>query len=385
LVSFFGGFRYLVFHHITSIASRLLEIGYLEQDVRKLYLTSDIQTHVPVTEARWKCLLPKFAVQLQHIAQLRLEEERQNAINRRGFAAERSYKSYKLTLDPYDRLHLPLDYKARHFEQIKKAICADVEEEVNFANLTDREWLGMTVEWEEVEAARLESLLLQGQDLILADSNSAQSHSDESLSLLDLATSIFTCSACSRNIVGKKQCLIHACSRATGFPLKHGRLGFDISLWSVAVLLLDFLHLDGSATWEELDLADPRIACTKCDSRHDGLVQVYNWRQMIRHAAYSRHLQGWVVLKDRSLLDSIQQTEDNSSLIKWFSNYCTGRGSKLGVLNHLEIRHGIEAPRVGIDLFLNPGHPSFDVIIPSRVLLPNDIKNENESEELNKT
>jgi hypothetical protein len=299
-------------------------------------------SHVDIVKG-WNRVQPALERAVRRQRKERLVREHKAVVGYR-------YQNYKNTLRPIDRSRLPSSHRAFAFKEIPALIYSD--KTPDFDALAPADWSRMVESWKDEEERRLCALL--------PDTKTGLGSSPRtvgSLSRLDYAKFVFSCSACGVSFTGKDRCLSHTCEDVRNWERSNIKLNSPRS--SIAVSLLKFLQMDLNSTWEDVDYLDPRIYCVNCPLQLTPGSQTYTWRQFVRgdsiirkstadsalqidHVDASGHddPEDWSRITDEDELSVIRCWENmsKSPRIQWFCNHCEQVDTKLGLLLHLEER-----------------------------------------------
>jgi hypothetical protein len=278
------------------------------------------------------------------------KQRKERLVRERKAAVEYRYQVYENTLRPIDRSRLPSSHRAFAFKEIPALI--DSDETPDFGALTPADWSRMVESWKEEEERRLYALLPDTETGLGPSPSTAGS-----LSRLDYAKFVFSCSACGVSFTGKDRCLNHACKDVRNW--EHSNIELNSPRSSIAVSLLKFLQMDPNSTWEDVDYHDPRIYCVNCPLLLTPGSQTYTWRQFVRgdyiirksttdsasqidhiHASGHDDPEDWSCITDDDELSVIRRSENmsRSPRIQWFCNHCEQVDTKLELLCHLKER-----------------------------------------------
>ncbi|KAF5358484.1 hypothetical protein D9756_001346 [Leucocoprinus leucothites] len=290
------------------IVHKLTELGWGAElellNEHQLWTFPGMRVAKPLTDRAWEALCPELIDHLEAVQALRLEQEKQDRVARRGDDLAQKIVTWSMDKSQLDALPQVLDFALS--EPFKSMLLNEADEELK---LNDLELFGefdrFLENWNGLRDQFLISLTPFSSQASESDAK-GKGKAKASPTVLDLATTFFQCPGCTEPI-SYPRVLAHEClhtfsvqsNRRDADPehlamLSNGShyrpwlcdaqdLIFDQEASSIAKMVVkECGENPDEATAERMDELDCRLECLRCAEPKKGRL-VMKWRMAILH------------------------------------------------------------------------------------------------------
>ncbi|KAK0455645.1 uncharacterized protein EV420DRAFT_1552462 [Desarmillaria tabescens] len=356
----------------SMIKTRLLDLGYTEQDVEAVRWESSVIRDAELTSQSWTRMRPSLEAVIKAYRVRKAKAARSLALRERASIVEDILKTYKQQFLPIVWREMPSLIDVCMFPAFKDVLELPTETIINEASFADamNELPDLIADWQQRRVSKLRALI--------------PSQETGQIDPLKLATTVFSCQSDCRAIITDADVWWHQCKtyRSIGRQVANvddlynapgnTELSFDTTRSVMAASLVRLASRDpATTTAEDMDILKLEFLCMndpvstydlangegKCMGR-----RVLSWRECVQRNTSLTYNQG----SDFRLLtseDEVKKMRVVRSVFNWTSSlfhcqHCTSHVDPQRyehVTKHLQDVHGIGDPLIDRDLFLTPG------------------------------
>ncbi|KAG5638918.1 hypothetical protein H0H81_008687 [Sphagnurus paluster] len=315
-----------------------------------------------LTRAVWRQFKPAIEEICEASRKIKIQQERERTMLHRKEIMSKLFSEYQKTVNPASWCNMPALPEVLRFEAFSLLYDDPSNRELSRGECMDA-IVHLPRYFEELKEEKLRFLLSE-----LPPPDATRSEDSNTLNLLNLATSVFTCISCRLDtgacLFGWDGVNVHAGCLTLA---EQGPRNIVVCAYGAKIItaLVSFLGFDPAiACQSDMDQRDARLLCACCPAkRYRGVMgrKAYTWREYIRHtvqmsAVDSEHaLARWDLLTAETTtlvcLHEEKYPDPNDNI--WMCTHCAVHFQtwvlRRIALAHVKEEHAIAVPLEGVD------------------------------------
>ncbi|KAK0476588.1 hypothetical protein EDD18DRAFT_1213926 [Armillaria luteobubalina] len=358
-----------------EIKSRLLELGYTQDDMSAIRWCNSVRKTTKLTSSSWKKILPDLEDTIAQHRDMVAKYEHSQALQRRTDILTTLYTSYQRGFVPSVWKQMPPYMDVCMFTAFKSVLESPTKDQITESSFSHamEDLPNLIAAWQKERAIRT-------RDLAVAELSSL---ANTTVDTTTLAICVFGCSRC-YNCNGtyadlwRHRCHLHRSYIYWDFAFQNidsfyecrgnGAVIFDIRRSAMASYLVGMMSREpATTTIEEMDSLGDTFLCMDCPVNMFRLGggnilfgrPLLTWRQCINvHLHNGPTKVRSLTTEEQSKLQEVELDPDMSST--WSCQHCSEYLEQWttheSVSRHVQDVHGVDDPVIERDLFVAPGY-----------------------------
>ncbi|PBK72094.1 hypothetical protein ARMSODRAFT_932426 [Armillaria solidipes] len=357
-----------------EIKSRLLELGYTQDDMSAIRWCNSVRKSAKLTSSSWKKILPGLEDTIAQHRDMVAKYEYSRALQRRTDILKTLYTSYQHGFVPSVWKQMPPYMDVCMFAAFKSVLESPTKDQITESSFSHamEELPNLIAAWQQDRATRVRNLAVAELGLV-----------NTTVDATTLAICVFGCSNRCHNYSGtyadlwRHRCHLHRSYIYWDFGFQNvdnfyecrgnGDITFDSRRSAMASSLVTMVSRDpATTTIEEMDSLGDTFLCMDCPVNMFRIGSgdilfgrpLLTWRQCINIHSHSGPTKVRpLTTEEQSKLQEVELDPDMSST--WSCQHCSEYLEQWttheSVSRHVQDVHGVNDPVIERDLFVAPG------------------------------